>query len=186
MKELKSRLIISSVFILLSSLLPLTVKSQDAKSGYFEKLALVNSMVGKPAPAFTAKTLTGTAVSNQELAGKVVVVNFWFVGCPPCEEEMPLLNKLIEKYEDKTEIVFLSFCNTDKEGIAKFFSGHEFKYQTVPSAREIAKTFNVSAFPTNFIIDKQGLIRFTSIGGQDDIDTYLSENINAVLKKPVL
>jgi thiol-disulfide isomerase/thioredoxin len=46
---------------------------------------------GMPAPAFYAHTLDGKTISSSELRGKVVVLNFWFIGCPACLAMEPKL-----------------------------------------------------------------------------------------------
>ena len=187
MKLPKPQIIALTAFTFIAALLFLfSGKSQDAQAEFYKKLALLQKMVGQPAPSFTGATLKGKEVSLVHLKGKIVVINFWFVGCPPCEEEMPLLNKLKDQYKGNSDIVFLSFATTSKEKVQQYMLKQQFKYETVPGAGEIANNYNVSAFPSNFIIDKQGIVRFTSIGGQDDIDTYLDDKIKEVIAEPVL
>ncbi len=153
----------------------------NAQFSYQDALKKANDMVGLAAPDFEATTIGGKKVSSSSLKGKIVVVNFWFVGCPPCEEEMPLLNKLTETYKQRDDIVFLSFAKTDEQLIKKFLVNTPFNYQTVAAAKSIAEKFNVSAYPTQFIIDKEGNVQFTSIGGMDDIDKLLENKINKLL-----
>ena len=45
---------------------------------------------------FKVKTIGGKRLTLAELQGKVVVINFWFIGCAPCISEMPALNKLVD------------------------------------------------------------------------------------------
>lgn len=162
---------------------PFVAKSQSAPSEYQQKLDLLQNMVGKPAPGFDAKTIDGKKVSLASLKGKVIVVNFWFVGCLPCEEEMPLLNKLTDQYKDNADVVFLAFANSAKASVKSFFKRKAFKYQTVTDAKAIAQLYNVSGYPSHFIIDKEGVLRFASIASQDNIDEFLSGKIQGVLAK---
>ena len=53
----------------------------------------------RPAPNFTLKSLTGKNMKLSEMAGNVVLINFWASWCGPCREEMPLLNALHKKYQ---------------------------------------------------------------------------------------
>src|ERR687893_223477 len=59
------------------------------------------------APAFSLTSMDGKKFELASLRGKVVVINFWFTGCPPCIEEMPKLNELVEKFKDK-DVVFIA------------------------------------------------------------------------------
>jgi len=185
MKLPKPKIFVLTAFTFIAALLvPFSGKGQDTQAEFYKKLALLQKMVGRTAPSFTGTTLKGKELTREHLKGKIVVINFWFVGCPPCEEEMPLLNKLKDQYKKNSDIIFLSFATTSKEKVQKYLLKQQFKYETVPEAVEIANRYNVSAFPSNFIIDKEGIVRFTSIGGQDDIDTYLDEKIKEVIEQP--
>src|SRR5438874_11305472 len=52
------------------------------------------------------KALDGYKVAPEELAGKVVVFNFWFINCPPCRMEIPELNAIANQYKNDKEVVF--------------------------------------------------------------------------------
>jgi peroxiredoxin len=64
------------------------------------------SMTGQRAPDFSLKSLTGETVTLNQFKGKIVVLNFWFISCAPCREEMPLLNKIKSEFESKG-VVFI-------------------------------------------------------------------------------
>ncbi|WP_374951028.1 TlpA family protein disulfide reductase [Mucilaginibacter sp.] len=177
MKNIQKGLLILSVLFLA----PLLTRAQSAPAEYQQKLDLLQAMVGKPAPAFSAKTVTGKQVDLASLKGKVIVVNFWFVGCLPCEEEMPLLNKLTDQYKSNPDVVFLSFANSTKASVKSFFKRKTFKYQTVTDAKAIAASYNVSGYPSHFVVDKEGILKFASIASQDNIDEFLSGKIQGVL-----
>lgn len=55
-------------------------------------------LVGCQMPNFKGTTHIGKPMSRASLKGKVVVMNFWFIGCKPCVAEMPALNRLVERY----------------------------------------------------------------------------------------
>lgn len=58
-------------------------------------------LLGKPAPAFTLRSLDGGDVQLASLKGRPVVVNFWASWCVPCRDEAPLLRSLSETQSDQ-------------------------------------------------------------------------------------
>jgi thiol-disulfide isomerase/thioredoxin len=49
-----------------------------------------------------------------------LALNFWFIGCSPCEMERPSLNDLTKLYADNKDVVFISFAKNDREQLTKF------------------------------------------------------------------
>lgn len=72
------------------------------------------------APDFKAATINGDTIELKKLRGKVVVINFWFIGCAPCIAEIPALNKLAEEYESE-DVVFIAFSENTKKAILDEF-----------------------------------------------------------------
>lgn len=128
------------------------------------KSAAFKSQIGKKAKAFNATDIYGNDVQFSDLKGKVIVLNFWFVACPPCILEMPELNKLVEEYEQNKSIVFIGLALDSKNHLGKFLSHTDFDYQIIPNSKKIAKQFKVGAYPSHIIIDKKGIVRYASIG----------------------
>jgi peroxiredoxin len=127
----------------------------------------LSKLVGKPAPDFTVKTIDGKKISLKSLKGKVVVMNFWFTMCRPCVEEIPTLNKFVEKYKDRKDIVFLApevRAETTIEDVQKFLKRAPFAYQIALGGNDAAKLYQAKVFPANFLIDKNGIVRNGYVG----------------------
>jgi peroxiredoxin len=117
-----------------------------------------NLIEGTAAPAFSVRTLDGKVISAAALKGKVVVLNFWFIGCPGCMEEIPKLNNLAAKYAGSPGIVFLAL-STDPPGLlSEFIAKVPFNYLHSGSARETIGLFGSKIFPRNVVIGKDGKI----------------------------
>lgn len=112
--------------------------------------------VGEKLPQFEALDINGNRYDRTSIAGKVVVLNFWFTACKPCVFEMPELNDLYKKYQDRDDVVFLSFAIDDKEKILNFLNKRPFDYPIVASANPLISEFGVDVFPTNVVIDRKG------------------------------
>jgi len=57
---------------------------------------------------FQAHDIKGALVDIKSLKGKIVVLNFWFIRCPPCRMERPYLNELVDEYAGDSNIVFIA------------------------------------------------------------------------------
>lgn len=147
-----------------------------------EKELVMKAMLHKPAPAFSATDLNGNTYKLDELKGKTVVLNFWFIGCKPCVMEMPHLNKLVEKYGNEN-VVFIAFALDNEAALRKFLVKNPFNYNIIPDAGIIAQeTYNVNSFPTSIIIDKQGNVQDYLIGYSEDVDEKLMTFIDKSLE----
>ena len=114
----------------------------------------------KRAFPFDAVSLDGKHWSLQQLKGKILVLNFWFVGCLPCRQEIPVLNQLVEQYKG---VVFLGFALDGPAQLDDFLKKYPFRYEIIPDAQKIADGFRISAYPTHILIDPAGEIRFETI-----------------------
>lgn len=135
----------------------------------------------RPASGFEVKTLDGETLRLSDLKGKVVVLNFWYIGCVPCQVEMPGLNKLVEEFSSK-QVVFIGFALDDEGHLREFLKKNSFKYMIVPGSSSISKMYGVSAYPTHVIINKEGLVEFTVTGGSPNIQENLRPLIRGLLK----
>lgn len=137
-------------------------------------------MLGKPALNFTLANLQGDPVTLADLKGKVVVLNFWFTACPPCIAEMPELNSLVKRY-DPAKVVFLSLTFDNGQKVKEFLKHEKFTYQHLVDGRKVCTDYNVIGYPTHMVIDKQGILRFSQLGGAD-IKNTLMDTIDKLLK----
>lgn len=122
-----------------------------------------NDSINEEAIAFTATDLEGNTFSLDELKGKVIVINFWFVACKPCVEEIPELNELVEKYEDK-DVVFLGFALDNEKRLNSFLEKTPFKYHIFSQSKKIIENYGVNSYPTHIIIDQSSAVVFKTSG----------------------
>ena len=135
----------------------------------------------KPASLFEVRALGGKTVRLADLKGKVVVLNFWYIGCAPCQVEMPGLNKLVEEFKPG-EVVFIGFALDDESHLREFLKKTPFNYMIIAGSSSITKPYGVSAYPTHVIINKHGLVEFTITGGSPEIQEKLRPLIRGLLK----
>lgn len=118
------------------------------------------------APEVRFTTLEGTAVGPEDLRGKVVVVNFWATWCPPCRLEIPALQSLYEDREGEDVLVIgLSTDQAGLEAVRAFLAERGVTYPVGMATPELRRGFGgISALPTTFILDREGVIRHRVFG----------------------
>lgn len=122
----------------------------------------------KQAPLFEVVSFKGKSLKLEELKGKYVVLNFWFIHCPPCLNEIPRLNQLVTAY-GKRNFVFIAFTPDNKYALENFLKRKPFTYNIIPKSNAVIEDYSdpVSGdmrFPTHVIISPEGEIAFKSEG----------------------
>ncbi|MCZ8023143.1 MAG: TlpA disulfide reductase family protein [Cyclobacteriaceae bacterium] len=130
--------------------------------------------IGLKFPEFNQTSIDGRQYKLSDLKGKVVMLNFWFIACAPCVEEMPLLNELHNEYSDN-DFALLAFALDSKESILDFKKKKPLDYVIFENSKKlIVDTFLLTfGFPTNIILDKEGKIVEFKLGGELDKEKLL-------------
>ena len=141
-----------------------------------------NAWIGKTYPNFLV-TLHNEEYSNLKLKGKVIFVNFWFSTCVPCLAEMEDLNRLFEKFGSNPNFSFLSFTFENAEQIEKIRKKYNIHYKIFSISKDECYRLNLrGGFPTNIVIDRNGLVKYISQSGEVDnfiqsIYTFISSSL---------
>lgn len=112
---------------------------------------------------------------------KITILDFWYTSCMPCIKAIPHLNALVEKYKGEIKIIGVNpfeYQSHKKEKIEEFLIRTPIDY-SILLTEDIPQAFNVRAFPTLYIIDCNGKVRYSQIGLSDN--TY--EDLNEILGK---
>lgn len=116
-------------------------------------------MEGKKIPAFNFSDVNGKLYTSENTKGKIVLFKCWFIRCGACVKEMPALNKLVAQYKDNPDVLFISLASDAKANLKGFLSKTKFDYATVANQDDyMTKKLNVSAYPTHFLINKEGVL----------------------------
>ncbi len=121
--------------------------------------------VGKSVPAFAAPLLKEPQrkFSQEEMLGKVWVLNFWATWCPPCREEHPLLVELARK--ERVPIVGINYKDDPARAIAWLRDlGDPYVATLTDFEGRMGIDFGVYGMPETFVIDRKGVIRYKRIG----------------------
>jgi len=132
------------------------------------------------APDFALNDLNGNQVKLSDYRGKVVVLNFWAVWCKYCKVEMPDFNELNAELEKGNDAVIIAVdVQEDINTVKKYLDDNKITFKVVlDETGAISQKYNVSGFPTTFIIGRDGSIS-TSFPGATNKKAVL-EAINKV------
>ena len=120
---------------------------------------------------FTMPTLSGKHWRLSEHRGHVVLLNFWATWCAPCQEETPGLVHLAAVNAARgLEIAGVSMDNSDITKVRGFVSRYAISYPTLLPAPLSPLTYTVQAYPTTYLIDRQGRVAGTYEGALDEAD----------------
>ena len=130
------------------------------------------------APDFTLSTQTGAEWSMSAHRGRVLVINFWSVTCPPCVAEMPSLETLARILGDRDDVELVTIA-TDREWSQVRTVVDPDSPLTVlldPDRNVANNVFGTQQFPETWIIDPDGIVRLR-IDGQRDWSNALAIEI---------
>ena len=142
--------------------------------------ALDAADVGQAAPALIVQELDGQVFDLGTLRGKVVIVNFWATWCPPCRQEMPVLNAFYQQHHGQgLEMIGLS-TNRSRERSDVRTLMQSFSYPAAMLSDAKANGFGApNLLPVTFIVDGAGVVRARL--SPDETEITESSLANAVL-----
>jgi thiol-disulfide isomerase/thioredoxin len=131
--------------------------------------------MGTKAPDFSAKDHSGKTIKLSDYRGKVVVLDFWASWCGPCRESMPHTEEVAKKLAigGVPVVVFAVDDGEPFDNFKDWVAQNSTKYPTLVFAHAAnisSELYNVSGIPTQYIIDKKGIVRgsFVGFGGPTD------------------
>jgi peroxiredoxin len=133
---------------------------------------LGNVKVGDPAPDFSVQDLSNHPVTMASYRGQqVVVMDFWATWCGPCRMAMPGLQDLQDKFKDRGLEILSVNQGESSDQIQDFIRRKKYSFHVVAdSDGAIGDKYGVRAIPTLVVVDKDGLVRWLSVGYSENED----------------
>ena len=136
------------------------------------------------APNFTLKSNTGKNIKLSELRGQVILLNFWASWCGPCRQEMPLLEKLHQRY---SSLGFTVLGVNVEEDSSKANAMLKHVPVTFPilydTQNTVSKQYKVSGMPTTVMIDRNGNMRYLHKGYKSGDEAQYKKWVKQLIKE---
>jgi len=145
-----------------------------------------DELLGKSAPAFSAKTTAEKPLSNAELKDTITVLNFFAPNCPYCQKQLPRVESVRKEYAEKG-IRFVNVCQTMRKklepgDVQKTVQAWGAQSELVLDPENVlGRDFRAGTYPTLFVVGKSGEIETVAIGNLPDLESRLRAELERVI-----
>ncbi|QVL30355.1 TlpA family protein disulfide reductase [Telmatocola sphagniphila] len=142
--------------------------------------AIENLAVGKPMPEIISKDLDGKSVKLTDYKNKVVVLDIWATWCGPCRAMIPHEREMVEKLKDKPFNLISLSADGEVKTLKDFLEKEKMPWTHwhIGASGEVHDILNIEHYPTIFVVDHKGVIRYKEIRGEQ-----LEEAVEKLLKE---
>jgi peroxiredoxin len=138
--------------------------------------------VNKRAKDWQAGDFAGGKHALKDYRKKVVIMDFWYRGCPWCVMAFPQVKKLASYYQGQPVAVLGMNIDQDESDARSVIEKAGLTYANLKAA-EIAKDYGIRGYPHLVIIDQKGMIRDVHIGYTPDLFDQVVKSVDELLKK---
>ena len=136
--------------------------NSDLAAEYRKKADPMSALVGKVVPDFSATDLDGKPISLQQYRGKVVLLDFWAVWCPPCIVEMPNVKKIYDTYKDQGFDIIGVSLDIDETRLRNYLKTNDIPWRQIFSGQKwkspLAQKYHIRSIPTPWLIARDGTL----------------------------
>ena len=157
-----------------------------AAADAFEALALIKPTRVRVAEEFAVPTPNGQSIRLADYRGRVVLLNFWATWCPPCQAEMPAMERLYQGFKDRGFVLLAISVDADGGSVVKpFLQERKFTYPIgLDPKMALAGRYGVRALPSSFLVDKRGTLVALAMGPREWDSPDAHAAIESLLTRP--
>jgi len=144
----------------------------------------VGLSVGQTAPALAGTDTAGQSVKLSDYKGKVVLLDFWATWCPPCREMVPHSKELAKRFEGQPFALLGVSVDNGPDELRDFMQQKDMTWTNIfdGAGGPVAKAWKINGYPTIFVIDAKGVIRFKQEGYNAASASKIDNAIEKALK----
>jgi len=153
---------------------PETIRGQRAAGRVFRSERL---QVGMPCPAFEGEDVDGAPIRSSDFEGKVAVISFWGFWCSPCVALLPHEKALVERLEDEPFAFVGINSDSSRDRYRELAAEAGLNWPNIFAGSnngELPLRWGVSSWPTLYVLDSSGTIRFQDLRG-DALDAAVDQ-----------
>ena len=152
--------------------------------GFSSNVQASSVKLAEPAPDFTLKSLDGTNLRLEEYRGQVVLLNFWASWCGPCRQEMPVLDKLHQHYNDAGFAVLGVNVEGKEKPARKVLDKTPVTFPVLLDANQlVSKLYELEAMPSTVVIDRNGDVRYVHRGYKSGDEAKYIEIVKQLIRE---
>jgi thiol-disulfide isomerase/thioredoxin len=125
-------------------------------------------LVGQPAPSLEGMGPYGKSLKLSDYRGKVVVVDFWMIGCPPCRAMIPHHRELVKRMQGRPFVLLgVNVGNDDGTAFEAFLEKEQMTWPNIYDAQTQLPAWHAGSPPTLDVVDAKGVYRYFSVDDKD-------------------
>lgn len=137
---------------------------------------------GSKMPTAALKDLAGKPIDPKDLAGKVVIVDFWASWCAPCKQELPALEALYKKYKAKGLVVLGVSVDNELANATALAKSLKLTFPSTHDAQHaLANKFSPPRMPSSYVVDQKGIVRHVHAGFRAGDEADIEREVRALL-----
>jgi thiol-disulfide isomerase/thioredoxin len=135
-------------------------------------------------PDFILKSLDGKEVKLSGLKGKVVLLDFWAVWCPPCRMSIPHLVELSDKFKGKGVVILGINLDSNPKNVPAFVKQYKMPYPVLLGGNSpVQEQYGIDSIPSFILLDKSLRVADANRGFAPELAAVWEEQINILLKE---
>jgi peroxiredoxin len=153
--------------------------------GIFTLGGLASSgLTGQPAPDFALKSAAGENLRLSEYRGEVVMINFWATWCGPCQQEMPLLEELHNRYQRVGFRLLGVNIDDDANRAMQMVQSLGVTFPVLfDETKAVSKLYQVEAMPVTVLLDRAGTVRYVHHGYKPGYEEHYLTEVRSLLRE---